>query len=583
MTAQSKQTRQGMSCDVLVVGSGAGGLSAALTASHLGLDVIVVEKEPMFGGTTAYSAGVIWIPGNTKQPAAGIEDSVAAGLTYLREEAGNRLREPLARAYLENAPRMLDFLEQNTEMRYDLLPTVPDYHPDYKGGLKGGRSLRPTIYDGRLLGTWFSKLRPPLASMTILGGMMVGSGDLPYLYSMTRSPASFWYATKMFLRHLRDRISYPRGTRLTNGNALVARLARSALDRGIPLWLSTPVTGLTRENGRVTGAIVRKDGAEMVISAKRGVVLATGGFPANDHLRAPYDSAIAKGRFHHSLPPDGNTGDGLQLAQSVGGAFDDDVHHHVAWTPVSLVPQVDGSTVGFPHFNDRAKPGFIVVDRNGRRFANDSSSYHDFVPAWIEACRERGDFEAFIIGDHVAVRRFGVGAVPPSPMPIGPHLHSGYLAKGKTIEELATRLGIDAAGLAATVSDWNTRARDDADPAFGRGADAFQQYHGAAHARGKHPNIAPVEQAPFYGVRIRPGDIGTFAGLRTDEHARVLDDSGAVIAGLYAAGNDMASVMRGTYPGAGITIGPALTFGYIAARDLAGVERSGKPERAAAG
>jgi succinate dehydrogenase/fumarate reductase flavoprotein subunit len=556
-------------CDVLVIGSGAGGMAAALTAHHSGLDVLLVEKEPLFGGTTCFSAGVIWIPANTKGKEAGIEDSEALGLEYLRQEAGNRLDEQQARAYLATAPVMLNFFEANTHVRFDLLPAMPDYHPRYKGGLGGGRSLRPQVYDGKLLGPWFEKLRPPLRTMTIFGGMMVGSGDVIHLYNVTRSPKSTWHAAKMLLRHALDRLGYARGTRLTNGNALIARLAHSLLDRNIPLWLSSPARELIVEDGRVAGAIVHRKGEAVTVMAQRGVILATGGFPANGEMRSIFDEKIKAAPFHHSLPPAGNRGDGIKLAESVGGARDTNVHHHVAWVPVSAVPQPDGSLVGFPHFNDRAKPGVIVVDRRGRRFADEAIPYHDFVPAMLEVCRQDDAIEAFMICDHKSIRRYGMGAVPPAPLSIASFVKSGYLKRADTLRELAVTLGISPEGLAETISAYNPFARKGEDPAFGRGADAFEKAHGGPHDRGQHPNIAPIEAPPFYALKIIPGDIATFVGLKTDVHARVLDQAGNVITGLYAVGNDMTNVVRGTYPGAGITLGPAMTFGYIAGLHLA--------------
>lgn len=555
-------------CDVLVVGSGAAGFATAITASHHGLDVLMVEKEPVFGGTTAYSAGVVWIPCNAHARRAGMADSREAALTYLRSEVGNRLDDAKATAFVDRAPEMLDFFEAHTLVKFGLVPNWADYHPTQPGGLDGGRSLLPESYDGRRLRAWFDKLRPPLKTTMILGGMMVGREDIPHLFRMTRSLRSALHAAKLFGRYATDRLRHSRGTRLSNGNALVARLAQSAFARGIQLWLSSPVTRLVVDNGRVAGADVVRDGRRVRVAARRGVVLACGGFPASDTLRERFDGALRPGKYYRSLAPAANVGDGIRLAEEVGGAMDDDVQHHVAWTPVSLVPQPGGATVPFPHFIDRGKPGYIAVDRRGRRFVNEAMSYHDFVPALMEACREDEVVEGFVLCDRTAIRRFGLGMAPPAPGRLGPHLRSGYIAEASTIEDLAGRLGIDPDGLAATVSAYNKAARSGDDPAFGKGTDAYQRFNGAPHGRGWNPCVAPLEHAPFYGVKVIPGDIGTFAGLRTDARGRVLDARDQVIAGLHAVGNDMASVMGGTYPGAGITIGPAMTFGYIAGIDL---------------
>jgi succinate dehydrogenase/fumarate reductase flavoprotein subunit len=571
---QGESVARQITCDVLVVGSGAGGFSAAITARHHGLDVLMVEKEPLFGGTTCYSAGVIWIPGSAQAKAArikagGIEDSPAEALRYLDSIAGNRLDKARAEAFLATGPEMLAFLEANTPARYVLVPTWADYEPELPGGSNGGRSLAPEPFDGRRLAGRFDQLRPPLASMMLFGGMMVGRTDLPHLYNMLRVPKSAWHALRMFARYGRDRLRWKRGTRVTNGNSLIAALALTAEEKGIPLWLETPLVSLIEEGSRIVGAIVRKAGVETEVRTRRGVVLACGGFAGDTALKARLYAHVAAGRAHESLPPATNSGDGIRIATGAGAAFHDDVHHAAAWTPVSYLPQPDGAKQPYPHFIDRGKPGYIAVDRRGKRFVNEAKSYHVFVPAMIEACRGDAQTECWNICDHAAIRRWGLGAAPPRPARLKPYLDSSYIVSGATPEELAGRLGIDPAGLASTIRAYNTGARHGVDTEFARGTDAYQRFNGAP-GHGPNPCVAPLDRPPYYAVRLVPGDIGTFAGLRTDASARVLDKDGQPIGGLYAAGNDMASVMGGTYPGAGITIGPALTFGYIAGRHLAG-------------
>jgi succinate dehydrogenase/fumarate reductase flavoprotein subunit len=557
-----------VTCDVLVAGSGAGGFAAALTARLHGLDVLMVEKEPLFGGTTAYSAGVIWIPRNPHQQAAGVTELPGEALTYLKSHVGNRLDVAKAEAFIANAPLMLDVFEREDFVAYELAATWADYHPDEPGGSRGGRSLVPNEYDGRKLGPWFEKLRPALSTMMPLGGMMVGRNDLPHVFKMTRSLKSALHVGRMVVRHARDRLGYSRGTRLVNGNALIAKLAANAFARGIPLWLSAPVVELTTERGRIAGAVVEREGRRIAVTARKGVVLACGGFPANIELKGRAYPHLAAGKNHTLLPPPGNTGDGLRLAQSVGGHFHDEVHQPAAWTPVSLVAQRDGMTVPFPHFFDRGKPGYISVDRRGRRFVNEAKSYHVYVPAMIEACRNDPVVEAWVVCDHRAIRRFGLGALGPAPMRIKPFLESGYVKRGTTPAALAAACGIDAAGLERTIAAFNVPARLGQDPEFHRGSDAYQRFNGAP-GHTPNPCIAPLDTPPFYAVRVVPGELGTFAGIATDAQARVLDRDSRPIPGLYAVGNDAASVMGGTYPGAGITIGPALTFGYIAGRHLA--------------
>ncbi len=557
-----------VTCDVLVAGSGAAGFATALTASLNFLDVLMVEKEPQFGGTTAFSAGVIWIPINGHQKAAGVTDSREAALTYLAAHVGNRLDRTKAEAFVDTAPAMLDAFERQGFVEYELAATWADYHPDEPGGSQGGRSLVPTEYDGRKLGPWFEKLRPALKTMMPLGGMMVGRNDLPHVFKMTQSAPSAWHVARMVARHARDRLSHSRGTRLVNGNGLIARLAVHAFARGIPLWLSSPIVELQHEGGRVTGAIVKREGQPVRVTARRGVVLACGGFPADGELKRKVYGHLASGKNHQLLPPPGNAGDGIRLAQSAGGIFHGDVHEPAAWAPVSLVPQKDGSAVPFPHFFDRGKPGYISVDRRGKRFINEAQSYHVYVPAMVEACRNDAIVEAWVVCDHRAIRSFGLGALGPKPMRIAPFLRSGYVRIGGTLRELAAACGIDPEGLEKTVTAFNAHATKGEDPEFHRGSDAYQRFNGAPGHK-PNPCVAPLATPPFYAVRVVPGELGTFAGIATNANAQVVDKDGEPIPGLYAAGNDAASVMGGTYPGAGITIGPAMTFGFIAARHLA--------------
>lgn len=557
-----------ITCDVLVAGSGASGFAAAITARLAGLDVVMVEKEALFGGTTAYSAGVVWIPANSHARRAGIQDRPEDALTYLRSIAGNRLDVARAEAFVASAAPMLDFLEANTHVRYRLSPTWADYEPDLPGGSSGGRSLGPETFDGRRLGPAFDQLRPPLPTMMLFGGMMVGRDDLPHYFRMARQPRSAAYVARIAARFARDRLTFRRGTRLVNGNALVAMLALTAQERGIPLWLSSPIVRLVVREGRVGGAIVAREGHEVAVEARRGVVLACGGFPGNAELRARLYDHVGRGHPHYPLAPATNTGDGISIAEAAGGAFNSDVHQPAAWTPVSHVPQPGGGTLPFPHFVDRGKPGFVAVDRRGRRFVNEAKSYHVFVPAMIEACRGDARIECWNICDHRAIRRFGLGAAPPRPGRLAPYLASGYLTRAATVEELGARLGIDPQGLARTVRGYNQGAARGEDPQFGRGGDAYQRFNGWPDEP-INPCVAPLAKPPFYGVRLTPGDIGTFAGLATDPDGRVLNARRQPVAGLYAVGNDAASVMVGTYPGAGITLGPALTFGWLAGRALA--------------
>jgi len=558
-------------CDVLVVGSGAGGLSAAVCAAHRGLDVLVVEKEPVFGGTTARSGGWMWIPCNGPARRAGVEDSPEKARTYLKHETGDHFDAARVDAFLEAGPRAVEFFETKTALQFDLGPTFADYHPDAPGGMPGGRSIVARPFDGRELGDEIRRLRRPLKEITFLG-MMIGSGkELLHFFNVTRSPVSAFYVGTLFMKFLRDMAFHGRPMRLMNGNALIGRLAKSCIDRKVPIWTNAPVRRLVKDDdGRVTGAVVDTPQGRVTVTARRGVVLAAGGFPQDPVRRKALFPHAASGYEHASPAPPGNTGDGLRLGESVGATVNDTLPHPAAWVPVSRPVMPDGTLGTFPHFVDRSKPGVIAVTRSGRRFVNEADSYHDFCQAMVRRCSEEGgEICAFFIADHATFRKYGLGYAKPAPVPFGKHLKSGYLARGETLADLARAVGIDPAALEKTVTAFNEHARKGEDPEFRKGSTAYNRSLGDPD-RKPNPCVAPVENGPFYAVKLVIGDLGTFAGLRCDEYARVLDAEGAPIPGLYAAGNDAASIMGGNYPGGGITLGPAVTFGYIAARHMAG-------------
>jgi succinate dehydrogenase/fumarate reductase flavoprotein subunit len=565
-------------CDALIVGSGAAGLSAAVTAGHHGLNVLIVEKEACFGGTTARSGGWLWIPGTSLARGWGIVEDKEKARTYLRHEAGNNYDAERVDAFLEAGPQAIDFFTTRTAVRFDMPLTFPDYHAEAPGGAQGGRSMVTRPFDGRELGDKIRHLGRPLPELTLFG-VMLGSGkDIVHFMRATRSVTSAAYVAKRLSRHVLDVLRYGRGMTLTNGNALVARLAKSAFDLKIPLWLSSPVRELIVDNGAVRGAVVEREGRSVRVTANRGVVLACGGFPHDIARRQTMFPHAPTGHEHWSPGPAGNTGDGLRLAESAGGRIEDRLPHAAAWVPVSITTRKDKSQGVMPHFIDRAKPGVIAVTRDGRRFTNEGNSYHDFVQDMMKAAKT-GDnktddktgeeIAAFLIADHRALRQYGLGCVAPFPMPIGRYLRSGYLKRGTTPAELARQAGIDPKGLETTIADFNKTAAEGRDPAFGKRSRAYNRYQGDA-LHGPNPCIAPLTQPPFYAIKLVIGDLGTYAGIRTDAQARALDADGRPIAGLYAAGNDMASIMGGNYPGAGITLGPALTFGYIAGRHITG-------------
>lgn len=557
-------------CDVLVIGSGAGGLSTAITARKAGLEVIVVEKEPFFGGTTAFSGGVLWIPGNGRCQVPPGGDNGEAVRTYLQAETGNFYQEEVVAAFLSNGPKMLDFFERETAVKF--VPTLyPDYHPTLPGGVDIGRSVLAAPYDATALGENLPRLRPPLATITFIGMMFNSSNaDLKHFFNATKSLTSFAYVAKRLSSHLIDLVRYRRGVKVTSGNALAARLAKTAFDLGIPILTSAPAKRLEIRDGAVLGARVGTPGGDVQISARRGVVLACGGFPHDVRRLAQAYPHVARGGEHVSPTPPGNTGDGIQLAETAGGQCEIRFPNAAAWMPVSKVPRRDGSVGVFPHLLDRYKPGIIAVNRHGRRFCNESESYHDVGAAMIRTCEGEAETAAWLICDHPTIRKYGLGYAKPAPVPVGMSVANGYLKRAPTLRALAEAAGIDPDGLEAAVTRYNEGAVKGVDPEFGRGSTSFNRYLADPDHR-PNPCVGPIVKGPFYALKLVMGDLGTFDGLKTDVVGRVLTREGGAIPGLFAVGNDRASMMGGNYPGAGITLGPIMTFGYIAGRHLAGL------------
>jgi succinate dehydrogenase/fumarate reductase flavoprotein subunit len=554
--------------DVVVIGSGAGGMSAAITARILGLEVLVVEKEAFYGGTTARAGGGLWIPGNAYAAAAGIADSADTARDYIKYLAGNNFESTRVNAFLQYGPEMLDFFEQKTELHFMLAPGYPDYRPDDPGGIAGGRTVFPMPFEAGALGKELYKLGRPIKELTFLG-MHIGSGrDLVHFFNVTKSARSAAFVTRKLLNHFLDVLIHRRATHLSNGMALVARLLKTAMNLGIPIWTSSRAASLITADGRVVGVKVERGGQLVELMARRGVVLACGGFPHDTDRKKRLYGHAPTGREHWSAAPVSNTGDGLRMAEAVGAAVRDGLSNAAAWAPVSLVPRRSGGPGIFPHFMDRQKPGRIAVTRAGKRFTNEADSYHDFVQAMVGACGGQDEVCAFLITDYRSFRRYGMGAARPTPVPYRHLLRSGYLVRANTIAELAKRTGIDADELVKTVEAFNSAARRGEDPLFGRGRNAYNLYFGDPEQK-PNPCVGPIETEPFFALKLVPGDLGTFVGLQTDEKARVVDCAGIPIAGLYAAGNDLASVFAGNYPGGGSTLGPGMTFGYIAGRDLA--------------
>lgn len=563
--------------DVVVVGSGASGMSAAIAAKKHGASAAIIEKEPVFGGTTAFSGGVLWIPLNHHAKAAGAKDSRAEAIRYMQEETGNYYSAEAVETFIDAGPEMVEWFERETEVKF-VHTLYPDYHPDVPGGVDVGRSILAAPFDTSCLGENLKRLRPPLDTITFMGMMFNSSNaDIKHFFNATKSVTSFAYVARRMAKHFAEVARYGKGVQVTSGNALAARLAKSVFDLDIPLYTETPAKKLMVEDGRVTGVEVTGTNGAVELRANNGVVIATGGFAHDwEKLKQAYPH-LKRGGEHFTPVPDGNTGDGIRLAEDVGGHAPIEFKDTSAWMPVSKVPQGGGKFGAFPHLLDRYKPGVIAVLKTGKRFTNESESYHDVGAALVRACEGQEETAAWLICDHPTIRKYGLGFAKPAPVPLGKHISNGYIQKGATLAELAAKTGIDAAALQETVAAYNGPAARGEDPEFGRGRTSFNRYL-ADPTHQPNPCVAPIETAPFYALRIIMGDLGTFDGLRTEVYGRVLNADGRPIEGLYATGNDRASIMGGNYPGAGITLGPAMVFGFLTGRHLAGLGgRDGAP------
>jgi succinate dehydrogenase/fumarate reductase flavoprotein subunit len=561
---------EGAAYDVVVVGAGGAGMAAALFSALEGQRVLLVERTGLLGGTTALSAATTWIPGSQHAASVGAEgDTLEKAAEFLRRTVGNHSSEAMRRAFLRSGPAAIARLEAETEVHFRARPLHPDYIQEAPEATLCGRALEPLPFDGRRLGAALALVRPPIPEFTVLGGMMVDRDDIPHLLGMTKSWASFRYAAGLLGRYALDRLRHGRGTRLLMGNALVGRLLASLLARGVDILVDTVVEALERgEEGRVEGLVLSEGGTRRRIAARRGVVLATGGFNRHPQRRAEMLHAPTA---EHSPAAPGHTGEMHDLALAAGARYGEGALDNAFWAPVSVRRRADGSTAVFPHFVlDRGKPGMVTVNQAGRRFVNESTSYHLFVRAMYKAHETVPSIPAFLVTDAEGLRRYGIGMVRPGGKGLTPFLADSYLTEAPSLAGLAGKLGVDPAGLAETVVRMNEYARTGTDPEFGRGTTGYHRVNGDASRGLPNPNLGPIGAPPFYAVRLLPGDIGAATGLATDENAQVLGPDDRPIGGLYACGNDMQSVMGGVYPAPGITIGPGIAFAYLAARHAAG-------------
>ncbi|WP_417622364.1 FAD-dependent oxidoreductase [Parasphingorhabdus sp.] len=546
-----------MQYDVVVMGSGAAGLTAALVAAKAGNKVAVLEKASQFGGTTAISGGGIWIPSSPQAEAAGIDDSKAEALAYALAVVGNRAERALIEAYIETGPEMVEWLDANSSVNFLLSPPSSDWYPEVAGAAHEGRLLAPTEFDGKQLGKDFNRLSRPREEFNAPGGMMIDLFDLPYIERLP-APGALWHMAKIAIRFALDKKKLGRGSRLTMGTALAGRLFRSALDAGIDLYESAPVESLIQTDGRVTGVRATVNGVSTAIGATKGVVLASGGFSANEEMRKAY---IPYAENHVSILPYDNTGDGINAATASGAAMGAENHVNAVWAVVSKRTRSDGYVERFAHLMDMSKPGCIAVNKSGQRFGNEASVH------FVEAMHATGTVPAHIISNAKNVKKYGLGLALPGGGKIKELVASGYMKTGKTLAELAAQIGVDGAGLEATVAEVNADAALGRDSKFGKGDTLIDQEIGdPKHA--PNPCFGPMGEGPYYAVEIFPGDGSTTVGVKIDAKCRVMGEDGQPIPGLWAAGLDANSIWQGKSPAHGCNVGPAMVTGFIAGRSI---------------
>ncbi len=552
--------------DFLVAGAGPGGMTAALVAALEGLNVLICEKSEQVGGTGATSAGTLWIPENSQSRDAGYIDSANEAGAYLDAligDGGDARRD----AFLAHGPKVIDDLVARTDLQFVACGQHPDYRNNLPGAALSGRAIIPEAFDGRLLGREFRRVRPPIDEFMLFSGMMVGKIDIARLLGRYRSLGNFAHSIKLLLRYFGDRLRFSRGTRLVMGNALVARLFHSLRKNGVPILFGAALRDLVAEDGRITGAVIETGDGVINVRARNGVVLSTGGFAHNEKYRSAFMPDPTPAR---SMAVAENTGDGLEIGKRFGAMVTADrAGSGGLWTPVSVTRRKDGSTGLYPHIIlDRAKPGLIAVNSAGRRFVNEGVSYHDFVEAMFRSNEVVPTIPAYLICDAQFVAKYGIGIIHPGTRNFAPFERSGYSTSGVTIEALAEKLSIEPSALADTVRRHNRFAAEGSDPDFGKGDTELNRFNGDPE-HGPNPCLGQIAASPFVAVEVWPAELGCSAGLATTADGQVTDRNDTPVKGLYACGNDMGSIMAGTYPGPGTTLGPAMVFGYRAAMHAA--------------
>lgn len=566
MGIDETQTHWDAEHDVIVVGSGAGGMTAALCAKAQGLDAVVVEKDALFGGTSAVSGGGIWVPCNDDIPNVGGDDTPEEAMTYLKRVIGDEVPEEKLRTYVREAPEMLRYLARNFDVKFRSVPKYPDYYTDLPGAKPGYRSMEPLEFDAALLGAEFDRQRPSFKGTQLMGRVSMTQIEAHILFS--RGPGWLWLTLKMLLSYWLDfgwRRKTRRDRRQTLGQAMTGALRAAMLRLSVPLQLQTALESLVQEGGRVTGAVVIRNGQRLRYRARRGVVLACGGFESNPQMREQYLAKPTNVAWCGAPPI--NHGDGIRAGQDVGAAI---AHMDRVWgSPTVRVP---GAAQQVTLFVQRGMPGSLAVNRKGRRFVNEAVPYPDFRDAmYADEAKGNGCVPCWFVFDATCRYKYPMGVFLPGQIEPDSSLPKDWLDnvyyRADSIAALASKIGVDAAGLADTVAKHNEYARTGVDLEFNKGATEFERYYSDLNNK-PNPCIGPLVKPPFYAIRLDAGEIGTKGGLVTDERARVLRGDGAVIEGLYAVGNTSDAVMGPTYPGAGSTLGPAMTFAYIAAREL---------------
>ena len=540
--------------DVLVAGSGAAGLTAAITAADAGLTALIVESTSKWGGTTMLSGGGLWMPTNPLMKKLGIPDSRADALTYMEAaigDAGPASSPERREAFVDSVPRVFNLLA-GLGVRWSAAKDYPDYYPDRPGG-RTGRGIEVQPFNAKRLGDWVTLSR---ANESVPAPLK--TDDVWLLSRAWSTPSGFVRGAQFVFRTLGGIVT---GKRLVGlGASLVMTLMEIAQKQGTEVLLDSPVTELVIDDGRVVGAIITTKDGPVRIRARRGVILGAGGFAQNKEWRQKYH-----GMAGNSSAAAGDQGTAIDVGVRAGGALalmDD------AWWG-SAVPSPRGGAQFM--LSERSMPFGIIVDQAGSRYTNESASYIDFGHDMINHDRETPAIPSWLILDIRHRRRYLSSAL----LAGGKSLREkGIVVSADTIEELATKLHMDPAALRATVTRFNGFAKTGVDEDFGRGRTVYDNYYGDPSVK-PNPNLGPLEKGPFTAVQVVPGDLGTKGGLLTDEHARVLDDAGIPITGLYAAGNTTASVMGHTYPGPGSTIAPAVVFGYLAALHAASATTSG--------